>query len=378
MNGKKKICFVVASPFTAKAFLLKHFEYLSKYYDIYLIANFDEIEKQIEFPFINEVKSIPIKRGVSVINDLKSVIKLIKYFKKMQFDAVHSVTPKAGLVTMFAAMLTGITIRTHIFTGQVWHTKKGFFKKILKAIDRLIVFCATDILVDGESQRNFLIKNKIITATESKVLGNGSISGVDTSKFIPSIELYKKYRNELNINNEIVFLFLGRLNNDKGIIDLVKAFMELNVNYPYSKLIFIGPDEENMVTKINQLPFNDNIIFYGSTNKPYEVLQMADVFCLPSYREGFGTSVIEASLLEKPVICSDTYGLMETIIENETGLRHKVANVKSLLEQMQKMMDENTRNRLGKNGRNYVLTNFSADTISKKWLEYYMSKLNNF
>ena len=372
---KKKICFVVASPFTAIAFLLKHFEYLSKQYDIYLVANFDDFESKIDTSNIKEIKNIAIKRGISVFDDLKSIIALNKYFREQQFDAVHSVTPKAGLVTMIASKWAGIKLRTHIFTGQVWHTKKGFFKKILKTIDRLIVFCATDILVDGESQRKFLIKNKIVSDSQSRVLGKGSISGVDTSKFIPNIDVYKKYRKEINVNKEIVFLFLGRLNHDKGITDLVKAFIELNNIYPHTKLVLVGPDEENMVSKINILTSNNNIIIYGATNKPQEVMQMADVFCLPSYREGFGTSVIEASLLEKPIICSDTYGLMETIIENETGLRHQVGNINSLLMQMDKMMDENTRVRFGKNGRNYILTNFSADTISQKWLEYYNNKL---
>lgn len=372
---KKKICFVVASPFTAIAFLLKHFEYLSKKYDIYLVANFDDFETKIDTSHIKEINNITIKRGISVFDDLKSIIALNKYFREQQFDAVHSVTPKAGLVTMIASKWAGIKLRTHIFTGQVWHTKKGFFKKILKTIDRLIVFCATDILVDGESQRKFLIKNKIVSNSQSRVLGKGSISGVDTSKFIPNIDVYKKYRNEINVNKEIVFLFLGRLNHDKGITDLVKAFIELNDIYPHTKLVLVGPDEENMVSKINILTSNNNIIIYGATNKPQEVMQMADVFCLPSYREGFGTSVIEASLLEKPIICSDTYGLMETIIENETGLRHQVGNINSLFMQMEKMMDENTRVRFGKNGRNYILTNFSADTISQKWLEYYNNKL---
>lgn len=372
---KKKICFVVASPFTAIAFLLKHFEYLSKKYDIYLVANFDDFETKIDTSHIKEIKNITIKRGISVFDDLKSIIALNKYFREQQFDAVHSVTPKAGLVAMIASKWAGIKLRTHIFTGQVWHTKKGFFKKILKTIDRLIVFCATDILVDGESQRKFLIKNKIVSNSQSRVLGKGSISGVDTSKFIPNIDVYKKYRNEINVNKEIVFLFLGRLNHDKGITDLVKAFIVLNDIYPHTKLVLVGPDEENMVSKINILTSNNNIIIYGATNKPQEVMQMADVFCLPSYREGFGTSVIEASLLEKPIICSDTYGLMETIIENETGLRHQVGNINSLFMQMEKMMDENTRVRFGKNGRNYILTNFSADTISQKWLEYYNNKL---
>lgn len=373
---RKKICFVVATPSTANAFLLKHFEYLSKYYDVYLIANFDQVPNLLtEIPFVKTTKNITINRGISLFNDVKTLILIIKYFSKNKFDAIHTVTPKAGLIGILAGFLAGVKVRTHIFTGQVWHTRKGVFRFILKSIDRFIVLLSTDILVDGESQRQFLISNKICEATNSQVLGKGSISGVDTNKFVPKIDLYEKYRKDLGIKNEIVFLFLGRLNHDKGILDLVAAFEKLNANYHNTKLVLVGPDEENMIIKIKDKTTNENIIFYGSTNKPEEVLQMADVFCLPSYREGFGTSVIEASLLEKPVICSDTYGLMETILDGETGLRHKVANINAIFVQMDKMMNIDLRIKLGKKGRQYVLANFSASSISEKWLEYYESKL---
>jgi glycosyltransferase involved in cell wall biosynthesis len=372
---RKKICFVVSSPITVTAFLMKHIEYLSEYYDIYLVANFQDTNLEIPSVRIKQVKNIAIKRGVSVFGDLRTIQVLRQHFVKEQFDAVHSITPKAGLVGMIASKWVGVKVRTHIFTGQVWHTKKGLFKSLLKALDRLIVWCATDILVDGESQRKFLIENRIVSGLNSQVLGRGSISGVDTSKFSPNSDLYRTTREALGIDNEVVFLFLGRLNHDKGILDLVNAFLKLNAIHLNTRLVLVGPDEENMAVNIRAISLNENIIIYGATSKPQEALQMADVFCLPSYREGFGTSVIEASLLEKPVICSDTYGLMETIIENETGLRHKVADVNSLFEQMQKMMSEGLRKKLGENGRNYILKNFSADTISQHWLEYYRGRL---
>ncbi len=370
---KKKVCFIVATPATAKAFLEGHFEKLSAFFDMYLVANFEDYElKDYSNNHLKDLKHIPINRNISLIKDLKALFLLTDYLKKEKFDAVHSVTPKAGLIGMLASKLANIKIRIHIFTGQVWHTKTGFFKVILKNIDRFIVFCATNILVDGQSQRQFLIKNKIIKEINSKVLGKGSISGVDIKKFIPNQIVRQEYRNELKLTNEVVFLFLGRLNLDKGIIDLAKAFLKLNVRYQNTSLVFVGPDEELMQEKIKVISNNNACIyFYGSTSKPQELLQMADVFCLPSYREGFGTSVIEASLLEKPIICSDTYGLMETIVDQQTGLRHKVANIEAIFEQMEKMMDENLRVLLGKNGRNYILDNFSGEKISGEWLKYY-------
>lgn len=375
MGVKKKICFIVSSPVTIQAFLIKHIEYLSEFFDIYVVANYEGFNQGFDFKNVIEVKHICIDRKISIYQDFRSILELRKYLLKEHFHAVHSITPKAGLIGMLTSKIAGVRVRTHIFTGQVWHTKKGFFKILLKTLDRLIVWCATDILVDGETQRKFLIDNGIVSENTSQVLGKGSISGVDTFKFNPNVDLNLKCRVELGLEEEVIFLFLGRMNRDKGILDLVNAFLRLNSIYSHTRLILVGPDEENISEKIRQISTKESIIIYGSTSKPHEVLQMADVFCLPSYREGFGTSVIEASLLEKPVICSDTYGLMETILDSETGLRHHVGDVNSLFEQMEKMMNLDLRKKLGKNGRNYVLGNFSADTISKHWLEYYCSKL---
>ena len=368
---KKKICFVVSAPITAKAFLIKHFEYLSKEFDITLVANF-ETQADFEVPFVTNTKHIAIHRSINPLKDFLALIQLYFFFKKESFHVVHSVTPKAGLLAMTAAWVSRIPIRIHIFTGQVWHTQSGFKRQFLKFLDRLLVVFTTHILVDGQSQRQFLIANKIINDKNSKVLGKGSISGVDVQKFHPSSVIRNLYRAQLNFqNNDIVFAFLGRMNTDKGILDLAKAFQKLHADFPNVKLLLIGFDEEQMQEKIRQIQ-TENIIYFGPTPKPQEVLQAADVFCLPSYREGFGTSVIEASLLELPIICSDTYGLAETIIENKTGLRHEVKNVDQLYNQMKLLVqNEETRTVLGKNGRQYVLEHFSADEISLQWLTFY-------
>ena len=124
---RKKICFVVAVPGTANAFLKDHIHALSQEYDIYIagnIKNKDEISRLK----VNDHFSFDIQRSISLGNDIKAVWQLYKYFKRMKFDAVHSVTPKAGMTTAIAAKLAGIKHRTHIFTGQVWATRKGFMR----------------------------------------------------------------------------------------------------------------------------------------------------------------------------------------------------------------------------------------------------------
>lgn len=366
---------MVSSPFTAKAFLTNHINELALFYDVYLVANFENEQKGMfqDVP-IKEIKDIAINRDISLFKDINTLIKLVSYFKQNQFDAIHTVTPKAGLLGMLSGRMAGSKKRIHIFTGQVWHTKSGLFKRFLMFLDLFIVWNATDILVDGESQRQFLIANGIIKSNNSFVLGKGSISGVDTKKFIPNSNVKKSMRQELGIlDDEVVFMFLGRMNIDKGIRELTIAFEKLSLKYVNVKLLLVGIDEENMTNYVQRnVSSLDKVIFYGVTPQPELVLQACDVFCLPSYREGFGTSVIEASLLEKPIICSDTYGLMETIIENKTGLRHKVKDFYSLYVQMEKLVeDENLRLLLGKGGREYVLINFSAQNISEKWVEYY-------
>jgi glycosyltransferase involved in cell wall biosynthesis len=377
MDRRKKVCFVVAVPMTAEAFLLHHFEVLSKHFDLYLAANFAGSKSTLsENPHLSGVHHIDIQRDVKWDADLKTAKALSAYFKQMDFDIVFTVTPKAGFLGILAAWLAKVPNRVHIFTGQVWHTQKGFFKQILMNIDRLVGRLATHVLVDGAAQREFLIGHGIISDKKSQVLGKGSISGVDIKKFNPNEEIRAKFRQEIGYQPEVVvFMFLGRLNVDKGILDLAKAFDLLSLENKNARLLFVGFDEENLQPEIETLvKEKNNLHFYGPTRQPQDLLQAADVFCLPSYREGFGTSIIEASAMAKPILCSDTYGLKETILDDETGLRHKVADVDSIFSQM-KMLAQNheLRERLGKNGRRYIEDHFSADTISQAWENFFNS-----
>ncbi len=333
---KKKICFIVSSPYSA-LFLKNHLKILSKEYEIYLVANIDDQNKEVlDFLTIDEYKSIPISRNINVFKDFIAVIKLRKYLKSMKFDAIHSITPKAGLTSALAGKLAGIKNRIHIFTGQVWATRSGLFRTILKTLDKVIAKLSTEILVDGNSQRDFLVAEKVLKKNQGKVLGAGSISGVDLVQFSHNQEMRLKVRKDLNLPQEkVVYLFLGRLNVDKGIVELAHAFNKLSSENKNVFLLLVGVDEGSMLEKINEIISDKNSFYFaGGSHTPEIYYQASDVFCLPSYREGFGMSVIEASACKIPVICSDTYGLMDTIIENKTGLRHKVKDIDSLYEQM--------------------------------------------
>lgn len=371
--NKKRIAFIVSAPITAKAFLINHFKVLSNYFDITLIANF-ETENDFEIPYVLEKKKIEIYRKINISKDISALLDLYKYLKKENFDAIHTITPKAGLLGIISARLARVPIRIHIFTGQVWHTSKGIKKFFLKILDKILVFFATEIVIDGYPQKKFLEQNGIVKKYKSQVLGKGSISGVDLDRFKKSIIIRSEIRKKLGIDdNEFVFCFLGRLNFDKGIDELIKSFKNINNEFNKTKLLLIGFDEENYVEKIHE---NKNIIFTGPTNQPEILLQAGDVFCLPSHREAFGLSVLEASSLEIPIICSDTYGLSDSIIDGITGVHHKVGNQLDLEERMQFIYkNKEVREKMGKEGRKYVVENFSSAEISDAWLNFYLKIL---
>lgn len=377
---KKKICFIVSSSLTVNVFLKNHFEVLSSEFEISLIGNFNNDELNLLRDLnLKNIISIPICRKINIVSDLKAIYLLYTNFKKIKFDAIHSVSPKAGLLSAISGWAAKIKVRTHIFTGQVWASEKGFYRNFLKTFDKIITLFSTNILVDSCSQREFLIKEKIISYENSAVLGMGSISGVDMKRFQPNPVIRKKYRGELKINDStVVFIFVGRLNRDKGILDLARAFKILLDESRDVFLLMVGPDEENMIENIKSLlGNNDRFHFWGHSSHPEDILPSGDIFCLPSYREGFGTSIIEASSCELPIICSNIYGLEDAIINEQTGLRHQVRNVNDLYKQMLKLtLNEELRHKLGKNGKKYVSSNFSSELVSNAWLIFYREILN--
>ncbi len=372
---RKKICFVVAVPGTAEAFLRDHISALRKEYDVFIAGNITSKE-QIDMLEVNGYFPFAIQRSISLGTDIKAVWQLYRYFKRMKFDAVHSVTPKAGMTTAIAARMAGIKHRTHIFTGQVWATRNGLMRRLLKSIDKVTASLDNHILVDGESQRRYIIKNGVVSEKKSRVLGAGSISGVNTDRFIPSDEVRAQVREELNLSaDKVVFTFMGRANREKGIHELLQAFDNMAASHPEAFLLIFGRDEDGCLKTVTQYPnIKDgvNYLYYGTTSTPGIHLQASDVFVMPSYREGFGSSVIEASCLGIPVICSDAYGIMDAMVEGETGLRCKVADVPTLQTAMETMLgDAEMRERMGENGRRRVLDNFKGSAITAEWVKFY-------
>ncbi len=375
-----KIVIVVSSPMTIQAFLYDQIMQLSRNHSVTVIANCIEYSdlKILENNIV--LRPVNIIREISPWNDLKAIYSLIKIFGKYKFDLVYSITPKAGLLAMFAGLLVRIPIRIHIFTGQVWVTKVGIKRFVLKSIDKRIANFATQLLTDSASQMQFLVESKIVNKRKIDVLANGSISGVNLKIFSPNSITRTNIRLDLNIDeNDIVFLFLGRLHPDKGIADLVDAFKLLIDQHKNVKLLIVGPDEADMRKKImlNMGAGSDCVQFVGFTSNPEHYMNAADVLCLPSYREGFGSVVIEAAAVGIPAIGSDIYGIKDAIVDNVTGLLFPARNVEMLFEAMQIMvLDERVRKQFGLSAKQRAIDQFSQEFVTKSFVCYFEEIFN--
>jgi len=375
--ARQRICFVVSSPLTVRAFLAKHIAALSGRYEVSVVVNADPGTLAAAIPGARFFR-IPIVRAISPLRDALAAIRLLLLFRGQRFALVHSVTPKAGLLSMVAAWLARVPVRLHTFTGQVWATRRGPMRSLLRAMDRIVAGLATGVLVDSRSQREFLIANAVVSASKSRVLGEGSICGVD-ERFRPDSTARDRVRSALRVPRDaVLFLYLGRLARDKGVIDLAVAFAAVAKRHASAHLLVAGPDEEGLVRQIEELLAGCLGRFrrVDFTERPEECMAAADVFCLPSYREGFGQVAVEASAAELPVIASRIYGVTDSVIEGETGLFHAPGDVGALSERMQTLIEHpEMRRSLGSAGRARVLREFSAERVTRALLDYYSDLL---
>lgn len=372
---KKKICFVVATPGSADGFLTEQIILLRKEYDVYLAGNGEYSDGWRNLD-INDFFSFPIKRPISIWNDLKALWALTRYFRKMKFDAVHSITPKAGLICAIASFLARVEHRSHTFTGQVWATRKGLMRKMLKSMDWITAHLDNHIFADGEGQRRFIVKEGVVSNEKSSVMANGSICGVRVDRFEPSPEIRCKKREELGLTEDkVIFVFMGRLNKDKGCYDLLEAYNGMVNECPNAFLLMYGHVEEDIVQHFpdyKNLKEDENMRFAGFTKEPHNILKACDIFVLPTYREGFGVSVIEASCAGLPVITSNVYGVVDASVDGVTGLQVPAADPERLRQAMARLYeDEHLRKTLGANGRKRILEEFRSDIVAKAWVKFY-------
>ena len=285
---------------------------------------------------------VSMKRHVSPLKDLISLIRLIRVMRKERPVMVHSMTPKAGLLCMMAAWIAHVPIRVHTFTGLVWPTQTGLSRKILMLTDRITCFCATHIIPEGEGVKHDL--SSCITDKPMRVLGYGNVKGVDLDYWKRSggarTEGWLSERREKK--EPFTFVFVGRIVRDKGINELVNAFSRLNKNYPDTRLLLVGPAEDDLdpVLPETQMAIEkeESIISVGSQKDVRPYYEASDALVFPSYREGFPNVVLEAGAMELPSIVTDINGSREIIEEGVNGVIVPPRDESALYEAMEDMV----------------------------------------
>jgi len=248
-------------------------------------------------------------------------------------------------------------------------------RHFLKMLDTITAMCATCLLADSNSQKEFLVGEGVAKGGKISVLAHGSVCGVDISRFTPNIEAKHAARQKIRLPDDaFVFLFIGRLNQDKGVLDLAAAFSHLKISREKLFLVFAGTDEESMQELIVERSGESAsaIRFIGHTDCPEKIMAAADVLCLPSYREGFGMVIIEAAATGLPAVASRIYGITDAVLDGETGLLHEPGNIDDLAYKMTLLATDRSRCMdMGQRARDRVLMDFSQELVVKAMQELY-------
>ena len=365
-----RICIVLTSPFAYESFIRPHAERLARDHAVTVCFNREESSIPVHIPPGVRFVSMPIVRDIAPLRDLHALFSVWHFFRREHFDLVFSITPKGGVVAMLAACLAGIPARAHCFTGQVWATRRGVVRRALQLVDRILSLAGTHLLADSASQKDFLVKEQIVPTEKIWVLGSGSICGVDVERFHPDPVARVSIRARYGItDNEDCIVYVGRLTVEKGVPDLVEAYRQLRLDHPGVRLLLVGPDEGGLSDAWRTI---DGLVITGYTQDVPAFMAAGDILCLPSYREGFGSVLIEAGAVGLPVIASSIYGVTDAVVAGGTGLLHAPGDIEQLRDRIEALLSDRGRwKQMGSAARMRALESFSQTYVCECYAHFF-------
>jgi glycosyltransferase involved in cell wall biosynthesis len=382
----QSILHVVNVYFVLPYFFGDQFLYFKKKgYDVHVICSPSENLKQYSEDKKFKYAEINILRTFSIIEDLKSLYKICIYIKKHNIEIVVGHTPKGALLAMIASLIMRVKKRIYFRHGLLYETSKGFKRAILLLTERFTSLCSTKIVCVSPSLSNKSILDKLNKPEKQIVIGKGTCGGIDSlNKFNPeNIDFgsLNTLREVLNLETDnFVIGFCGRIVKDKGIVDLVQAFYNLKSikkDRKY-KLLLVGGFEERdplpieIITLIN---VDNDIIVTGFIYQNIELYyNLMNIYVLPSFREGFNTSILEASSMCKPILTTRVTGCIDSIIEGQTGFFVE-NDSNSICEKLISLIESTDLRLIGEKGREFVINNFD-NTILWPLLEKQLYSIN--
>lgn len=364
----KKLCYITTKSITIKSFVLKSIEFLHNQtdWDFSIICDEDDVFAD-SLPSYIHYYPVRMERGIS-FSGLKAINQIKKIFKKEKFDLIQYSTPNASLYASIAGWMAKMPIRLYCQWGIAYVGFQGIKRKIFKAIEKLVCKLSTHIQPDSFSNLNFATTQNLYSAKKGTVIGRGSACGVDLEKFnfIKKEQFRNKIRKKYAIDeNTFVFGFVGRINRDKGINELFSA-IKLFLQEREAVLLIVGSEEKDERLNKQLLDWahkDERIIFCGHTDSVECYMAAMDCFILPSYREGFGTSVIEAEAMGVPVIVTDIPGPIDAMQQQTTGYKITKGSTDELLNTMKLLYESDRRSEMGKNGVEFVKENFEQNQL---------------
>lgn len=338
LRVKIKICAITTISKNLDWFVVDSMKNLYNHgYEISYISKMDDefIKNNSDYA---KCYNINMKRGISLREIFVQIYAFYKIFKCNKFDIVQYSTPNAAFYASIASFFSGIPCRVYCQWGLRYVALQGINRKIFKNVEKITCMFSTDIREVSKKNMEIAINDKLTKKEKIKVLGQGGTIGVDLTKYkIEKREIYNfDIREEYGIpNNAFVLGFVGRINKDKGINELIEAFKKISDidNNVYLFLVGmmddVNPIEKNNLDYIN---CSKKIITTGNVDN-YLIPKFLSCFNLlvhPTYREGFGMILQEALAMKTPIITTDIPGPSEVIEKDISGFLVKPCDVNEL------------------------------------------------
>ncbi len=354
-------------------------------FDVLMIsADGKELSDVIEIEQCRHIV-VPMTRKITPFQDLKCLFGLIKIFRKERPDIVHTHTPKAGLLGMLAAKLTGVKVRIHTVAGMPLMAETGFKYRLLKFIERLTYWAANHVWPNSNSLLQFINEKELCKKNKLNIIAKGSTNGININRFNKAAldkNISSEIKKQINFSNDDIYLLcIGRLVKDKGIVELVHIFTQLQSSHDNLILILVGEFEAALdplpADTLHEIEINPSILHVNWTNQVEYYMQLADLFVFPSHREGFPNVLLQAGAMGLPVICSHITGNIDIVTNNETGLIFDKGNEEQLLKLLQYALDNPQQMQIMANQlQNVIKENYRRENIWQNMLEAYKSLVN--
>lgn len=384
-NAKRPGLVVVLNSAIAVGFLEGQLEYFQKRgFDVTLLSpERRDGEWTVPEPEGVATVEVPMERKMVPLRDLVSLWRLWRAMRALRPAVSNVGTPKAGLLGGIAAWLNRVPCRFYTLHGLRFETASGLKRRILIYAERLACRFAHRVVCVSHSVREKAIAFGLTNRDRTLVLGSGSCNGVDASRFAPNPKLIQRaaaLRRQLGIpERALVILFVGRLTRDKGIPELMEAFLQLDKQFPEVRLLLAGcfEKEDPLPADIRrQLARHPHIIFAGPVQDTPSFYAAADIVVLPSHREGLPNVVLEAQAAGRPVVGAQATGIVDVVTDGETGLLFPVGDVAALTRALARLVtDKDLAGKLERAGQEQVNREFQQERIWDSLYRAYLEVL---